>query len=46
MGEVAPMLFGQQLGRRHERNLIAATDGTRRSRCGHYGLTATDISLD
>ena len=39
------MLLGQQLGRRHQRDLLAAAHGPRGGQRGDHGLAATHIAL-
>ena len=43
--QVAPVLLGEQLGRRHERRLHPAAGGTRGRRGGDHGLAAADVAL-
>ncbi len=44
--EVAPVLLGQQLGRRHENSLESGASGASGGRCGDDRLAAADITLD
>ncbi len=39
------MLFGQQLGGRHQRGLTAVLDGAQTSQCSDDGLAAAHIAL-
>ena len=42
----AQMLFGQQLGRRHDRDLSAGLDSLQRGERGDDGFSGTDIALN
>ena len=46
VGEIAPVLFGEQLGRRHDRGLHAAGDGLETGDRGDDGLAGTHVALD
>jgi hypothetical protein len=43
--EIAQMLFGQQLGRRHQCDLIAGLHRGQRSQRGDHRLAAADVAL-
>jgi len=44
--EVAPVLFGEQLGRRHDRRLHAAGDRLEAGDRGDHGLARAHVALD
>ena len=44
-GKLSVMLLSENLGRRHERYLIAGLDGLKRSERRHHGLAATHVTL-
>jgi hypothetical protein len=45
LAEVPQMLFGQQLGGRHDRGLVAIADRAQRRHCGHHGLAGAHVTL-
>ena len=45
VAKIAPVLLGEQLGRRHERRLQAAARRTRGRRSRDHGLAAADVTL-
>ena len=44
--EILRVLLGEELGRRHDRDLPAAANRARGGQCGDHGLARTDIALD
>ena len=44
-GEIEVMLFGEQFGRRHQRDLISRFDRGQRGERGDDGLAGTDVAL-
>ena len=45
MPEIVQMLFGQQFGRRHQRNLVARLHRRQRRQRRDHGLAAADVAL-
>ena len=46
VGEVAVVLFGQDLGRRHERDVVAAFQRHQRAAGRHGGFARADVALE